>query len=151
MGGGARPLIADRPVFGHGLGVQYDFWNEGYVVFTRTDLTHNIFSDLLLRGGAVALLLFLLALVATSVSLARGWLSHPSDRSAAFALGVGAAVIGLIGKGMAESVFEKYRLAATLGLGIGAMMSAGLPAAVRARRAPDRSASRRPYEPLHSR
>ena len=120
----ARPLIQERPIYGHGLGFEYVFWNQGYYEFKKTDLTHNIFADLLLRAGVVGLALFLLAAGTTSAALARTWWESRSDRAAAFALGVGAAVIGLIGKGMAESLFEKYRLAATLGLGIGVMISA---------------------------
>jgi O-antigen ligase len=129
----AAPLIAERPVYGHGLGYEYVFWDAGYFFFKRTDLTHNIFADLLLRSGAVGLLLFLLAFVMSSLAVARTWWSQRSDRTAAFALGVGAAVVGLVGKAMAESVFEKYRLAAGLGLGIGVMLAAGLPAAAAAR------------------
>jgi O-antigen ligase len=123
----ARPLILDRPIYGHGLGAQYVFWNQGFYEFTQTDLTHNIFVDLLLRSGAVGLGLFLLAFVVTSGALARAWWSARSNRAAAFALGVGAAVIGLVGKGMAESIFEKYRLAIVLGLGIGVMIAAAQP------------------------
>lgn len=141
----AAPIIAERPIYGHGLGYQYVFWNQGFYKFTQTDLTHNIFGDLMLRAGVVGLLLFLIALGATTVHLARGWAAHASDRAAAFALGIGASVVGLVAKGMAESIFEKYRLAAALGLGIGAMISAGLPATaaarVRAAREPRRSAS----------
>lgn len=170
----ARPLIAERPIFGHGLGFQYVFWNQGFYEFTQTDLTHNIFADLLLRAGLVGLGLFLLAFLSTSSALARAWWSRTSDRTAAFSLGVGAAVIGLVGKGMAESIFEKYRLAIVLGLGIGVMIAAGLPRrdavsaraprreprawpgrrapppTVRAPRAADRRASRRASAPRHS-
>jgi O-antigen ligase len=139
----AIPLIAERPVFGHGLGYEYVFWDEGYFFFKRTDLTHNIFIDLLLRSGLVGLALFLLAFAVTSVAVARAWWSDPSDRAAAFALAVGAAVAGLLAKGMAESIFENYRLATVLGLGIGVMISAGLPGraatATAAQRAPSTS------------
>lgn len=125
----ARPLILERPIYGHGLGFQYVFWNQGFYEFTTTDLTHNIFADLLLRSGAVGLGLFLLSFVMTSSALARTWWSDRADRAAAFALGIGAAVAGLVGKGMAESIFEKYRLAIVLGLGIGVMICAGRPRA----------------------
>ena len=130
-------LIAERPIYGHGLGYQYVFWNQGFYEFTQTDLTHNVFADLLLRSGIVGLALFLIAFGATSLGVARGWRSDRPDRAAAFGLGVAAAVAGLVGKGMVESVFEKYRLAAALGLGIGVMISAGLPSgAPAAARAP---------------
>lgn len=146
----AAPLIAERPVYGHGLGYEYVFWDEGYFFFKKTDLTHNIFGDLMLRSGVVGLALFLLAFALTSIAVARTWWSQRSDRTAAFALGVGAAVAGLVGKAMAESLFEKYRLAAALGLGLGVMLSAGLPA-LRARPAPDGSASRHASAAAHSR
>ncbi|MDP8968865.1 MAG: O-antigen ligase family protein [Actinomycetota bacterium] len=139
----AGPLIAERPVYGHGLGYQYVFWNQGFYEFTQTDLTHNIFADLLLRSGIVGLGLFLIAFGATWLGVARAWRSACPARTAAFGLGVAAAVTGIVGKGMAESVFEKYRLAAALGLGIGVMISAGragrAPAAPRAL-APERRA-----------
>lgn len=127
----ARPLIEQRPILGWGLGKEYVYYDPGFKKFDRIDLTHNILGDLLLRSGLAGLGLFGLALAATSAALARGWRWHDSDRAAAFALGVGALVAGLIGKGLAESIFEKYRLAVVLGLGIGAMIAAGLPAAAR--------------------
>jgi O-antigen ligase len=133
----ARPLIAERPILGWGLGKEYTYYDPGFLVFKQIDLTHNILGDLLLRTGAVGLALFLLALGSTSVALLRTWWVHPDDRAAAFALGVGALVVGLLGKGMAESIFEKYRLAVVLGLGFGTMIAAGLPSRRRIRsRAP---------------
>jgi O-antigen ligase len=124
----AVPLIEERPIFGWGLGKQYTYYDPGHLVFKPIDLTHNIFGDLLLRSGAVGLALFLLALGATAIRLVRAWWTQADDRAAAFALGVAAVVAGLLGKGMAESIFEKYRLAAALGIGVGTMISAGLPA-----------------------
>lgn len=131
----AGPLIEERPILGWGLGKQYTYYDPGNLVFKQIDLTHNIFGDLLLRSGAVGLALFLLALAFTSVGLLRAWWTQGDDRAAAFALGTGAVVAGLIGKGMAESIFEKYRLAVMLGLAIGVMIAAGLPSRSRAPRA----------------
>jgi O-antigen ligase len=127
----AGKLIDQRPVFGWGLGKEYLYYDPGFKTFDKIDVTHNIFIDLLLRSGAVGLVLFLLALAATGVTAIRGWSWHESDRAAAFALGAGAIVLGLIGKGMAESIFEKYRLCVVLGLGIGVMIAAGLPVEAR--------------------
>jgi O-antigen ligase len=129
----AGPLIGERPIIGWGLGKEYTYYDPGNLVFKQIDLTHNIFGDLLLRSGAVGLVLFLLALGSTSLGLLRAWWMQGDDRAAAFALGTGAVVAGLLGKGLAESIFEKYRLAAVLGIGIGAMISAGLPSRGRAR------------------
>ncbi len=123
----AGPLIAERPIFGWGLGKEYTYYDPGHLVFKPIDLTHNIFGDLLLRSGAVGLALFLLALGSTAIRLVRAWWTQGDDRAAAFALGTGAVVAGLLGKGMAESIFEKYRLCIALGLGIGAILAAGLP------------------------
>ncbi len=131
----AGPLIEERPILGWGLGKQYTYYDPGHLVFKQIDLTHNIFGDLLLRAGAVGLGLFLLALAFSSVGLLRAWWTQGDDRAAAFALGVGAVVAGLIGKGMAESIFEKYRLAIVLGLAIGVMIAAGIPARSHAPRA----------------
>lgn len=128
----AGPLIEERPIFGWGLGKQYTYYDPGNLVFKQIDLTHNIFGDLLLRSGAVGLALFLLALGFTSIGLLRAWWTEGDDRAAAFALGVGAVVAGLIGKGMAESIFEKYRLAVMLGIAIGVMIATGLPSHSRA-------------------
>jgi O-antigen ligase len=123
----AGPLIRERPIFGWGLGKEYTYYDPGFLVFKSIDLTHNIFGDLLLRSGAVGLALFLLALGSTAIRLLRAWWTQGDDRAAAFALGTGAIVAGLLGKGMAESIFEKYRLCIALGLGIGGMLAAGLP------------------------
>lgn len=149
----ASPLIEERPILGWGLGKQYTYYDPGNLVFKQIDLTHNIFGDLLLRAGLVGLALFLLALGFSSVGLLRAWWTQGDDRAAAFALGIGAVVAGLIGKGMAESIFEKYRLAVMLGLAIGVMIAAGLPArsrAPRARAAPAETARKdlRPAEDL---
>lgn len=124
----AGPLIARRPLFGWGLGHQYVTYEPGRFVFRVNDAAHNIALDLLLRTGLVGLGLFALALATTGAALLRGWRGHADARAAAFALGTAAAVAGLLGKGMAESIFEKYRLAGALGIGIGAMIAAGLPA-----------------------
>lgn len=123
----ARPLIEERPILGWGLGKEYTYYDPGYLVFKSIDLTHNILGDLLLRSGAVGLALFALALAATAMGLLRAWWTQGDDRAAAFALGAGAIVAGLLGKGMAESIFEKYRLCIMLGLGLGVMIAAGLP------------------------
>jgi O-antigen ligase len=123
----AGPLIEERPILGWGLGKDYTYYDPGHLVFKQIDLTHNIFGDLLLRSGVVGLVLFLLALGASAISLLRAWWTQGDDRAAAFALGTGAVVAGLLGKGMAESIFEKYRLCVVLGIGLGVMIAAGLP------------------------
>ncbi len=139
----ARPLIGERPIFGWGLGKEYTYYDPGNLVFKQIDLTHNIFGDLLLRAGAVGLALFLLALGSTAVCVLRAWWTQDDDRAAAFALGAAGVVAGLLGKGMAESIFEKYRLAIMLGLGIGVMIAAGVPSRSRRPRAVPAATARR--------
>lgn len=121
----ARLLIGERPVFGWGLGKTYVFYEPGFKQFERIDLTHNIVLDLLLRTGAVGLLLFLVALSLAFSGALRIWNRLPDDALAGLALGVIAAALALLAKGMVESIFEKYRLAVLLGLLVGMMLALG--------------------------
>jgi O-antigen ligase len=120
----AKELIAERPVFGWGLGKDYTFYEVGTNTFLSTTLTHNIGLDLLLRTGAVGLGLFLLALIISANGGIRTWRYHPDERVAAIAAGSLAVVAALIAKGMVESIFEKYRLAVFLGISLGVLLSA---------------------------
>ena len=119
----ARHLIAQRPVFGHGLGTQYEYWDPGFFHFFKVDVTHNIVLDLLLRSGLVGLLLFIAAIGTSAYRGLRAWLRMHDDLVAALALGSLAAIGGLLAKGLAESVFEKYRVAIALALLIGMLIS----------------------------
>jgi O-antigen ligase len=119
----ARGLIAERPVFGWGLGYTYYSWDPGYFVFRQNFLTHNIVGDLLLRMGVVGLLLFTLP-VALALGLAlRGWRTLLDPRLAAITLGAATAVAGMLAKGLFESIFEKYRLSIMLALLIGVIVA----------------------------
>ena len=120
----ARELIAQRRVFGWGLGKLYTYYEVGTKEYVTTPLTHNIGLDLLLRTGAVGLGLFLLALIVSTNGGIRTWRYHPDERIAAIAAASLAVVAALIAKGMVESVFEKYRLAVFLGISIGVLLSA---------------------------
>lgn len=119
----ATKLIAERPVFGWGLGKTYTYYEPGFYQFYETNLTHNIVLDLLLRTGVIGVCLFLLAIVITLISGANVWLRHPEAEVAALALGATANVAGMLSKGLVESIFEKYRLALFLGLMIGIIAS----------------------------
>jgi O-antigen ligase len=119
------PLIARGPLFGHGLGTTYRYYEPGKYKIVSTDLTHNIIGDLLLRTGLVGAALFLLALGATLREGLRAWRDHTDQTAAAFALGCVAVVAGLLAKGMVESLFEKFRLATLLGLLLGVLLSLG--------------------------
>ena len=120
----ARGLIADRPVLGWGLGKTYFYFEPGSMEFFKLDITHNVGLDILLRTGAVGFLLFLAALATSIFGALRTWYRSQEELIAALALGVTAAVLGLIGKGMAESILEKYRIAVALGLFLGILLSA---------------------------
>jgi O-antigen ligase len=115
----ATRVIAERPVFGHGLGVTYVYWDPGFFQFKEAFLTHNIVGDLLIRTGAIGLLLFALAALSGIGVGLRMWLREPDPRIAALALGCAAAVAGILAKGLVESIFEKYRLSIFLALLLG--------------------------------
>jgi O-antigen ligase len=124
----ATRVIAERPVFGHGLGVTYVYWDPGFFEFKKAFLTHNIVGDLLIRTGAVGLLLFALAALSGIWVGIRALLQAPDPRIAALGLGCAAAVAGILAKGLVESIFEKYRLSIFLALLVGiAIASASRP------------------------
>ena len=120
----APDVIADRPWTGWGLGKTYLFYDPGPKDFIRTNLTHNIGLDLLLRTGVIGLGLFSVAfLVSLGVGI-RVWRRARDPLVAALALASSAIVIALVSKGMVESLFEKYRLAALFGLVVGIGLTA---------------------------
>ena len=123
--GAARRLIEQRPVFGWGLGKTYSYYDPGPRQFAVTNLTHNIGTDLLLRTGVFGLALFLASVISSLSAGIAVWRRYPGEAAvAAFALAAVADLAGLMAKGMAESLFEKYRLAAFMGLLAGALVSA---------------------------
>lgn len=114
-----RPLLAEKPVLGWGLGKTYVYWEPGYQRFILVDITHNILTDVVLRMGLVGLLFFL---AATTISLREGvraWRRHRNAIGAALALACTAVLAGLLAKGLVESILEKYRIATLLGLMLG--------------------------------
>lgn len=111
----ASSLISERPWFGWGLGKEYEYYSPGFFEFMRTDITHNITTDLLLRTGIVGLLLFAVAVLASLRDALLGWARELDARVAALSLAVFCSLSGLIVKGLVESLFEKYRLAVVIG------------------------------------
>jgi O-antigen ligase len=113
----ARKLFAERPWIGWGLGKRIELREEigRYREFTA----HNVVIDMLLQSGVIGLALFLTALVTTLGQAWRSWTTHADDRLAALALACAAAVVGLLAKGLAESVLYKFRLSTLLGLLVG--------------------------------
>jgi O-antigen ligase len=120
----ARDLIEQKPLFGWGLGKVYTYYDEGIRALKTTHLTHNIGLDLLVRTGVVGLVFFLGALSLSVAGGVRAWREHGDERIAALAAACVAVVVGLVAKGMVESIFEKYRLALFLGLSLGMLLSA---------------------------
>lgn len=124
----AAPLIRANPVFGAGLGTEITFFRVGPGTFYTSDITHNVGVDILLRQGVVGLVLFLLAVGVSMAHGVRAWRRHPDPMVAALAAGTVAVVAGWLAKGVAESVFDEYRLAFLLGLTLGVLRSAILAA-----------------------
>jgi len=120
----AEEAIKQRPAFGWGLGRRIRAYRTGYYDFTLYPDMHNIYLDLLLRRGLVGLGLFLMAVALSLRDGWRVWRFHPDSRVAAMAIGAIAGIMGLLGKGLVESIFEKYRLAILLGLLLGMLRSA---------------------------
>ncbi len=119
----ARHLIAQHALMGWGLGVEYTYYSVGQRQLITTDLTHNILLDLAMRTGAVGVVLFLIALIASVGGGLGTWRRQPDAAVALLALALVAVVLGVVGKGMFESIFEKYRLATMVGLMVGVLRS----------------------------
>jgi O-antigen ligase len=128
----ARQQILSHPIAGVGLGGLLVHFDEGTQSNVVSDISHNIALDLLRRTGVVGLCLGAAALMAALSAGLAVWRRHPSDTVAVWSLACLAVIVGIVTKGMVESVFEKYRLATVLGLMLGMMLSAAarLPAPV---------------------
>jgi O-antigen ligase len=113
----ARKLFVERPWLGWGLGTRIELRED--IGQSREFTAHNIAIDMLLQSGIIGFALFLAALLATLAEAWRCWVRHPDDRLAALALACATAVVGLLAKGLAESVLYKFRLSALLGLLVG--------------------------------
>jgi hypothetical protein len=120
----AKAIIPQDLLIGHGLGFEYTYYSPASKQFLRTDITHNIILDLLMRTGLIGLILFLSALGVSLYGGVQVWRRHPDRFVAVLALGLVAVILGLVSKGMVESIFEKYRLASLLGLMLGMLRSA---------------------------
>ena len=113
------------PITGWGLGKTYSVERAAQPgVFLEGGGYHNVFVDLYVRRGLVGVALFVEAMACSLWDALRTWRRHHDRRIAVFAGACGAALAGLLAKGMVESVFEKFRLATLMGLLIGAIASA---------------------------
>jgi hypothetical protein len=116
--------IHQHPIIGNGLGVGFSYYNPGPNTYSVTYVTENIGIDLWLRAGLIGLGLFVMAFLLSVLDGFTAWRLHPDRMVAVLALALTAVVIGLVSKGMVESIFEKYRLASLLGLSLGMLRSA---------------------------
>jgi O-antigen ligase len=113
----ANKLFAERPWLGWGLGKRIELRQD---IGQSQDLTaHNVAIDMLLQSGIIGIGLFLAALAASLAQAWRAWVTEADDRLAALALACAVAVMGLLAKGLAESVLYKFRLSTALGLLLG--------------------------------
>lgn len=119
-------LVAEQPVQGYGLGKQFVHYEVGLSSFIVQDISHDIALDILLRSGAVGLLLFAAGTVASLGTAGSEVRRQRDDRLAALCLGAGAVVVGMLAKGAVESILDKYRLALVLGLLLGTISSVRL-------------------------
>ncbi len=127
----AWPLILEKPLLGWGLGKTYSHFHPGPDEFEENNLTHNIAGDLTLRTGLAGLLLFAVAMFVSLRDGWRVWRDSPDHALACLALACVVVLAGLAGKGMAESLFEKFRLAVLMGVFLGMLRSVVLSASPR--------------------
>lgn len=114
--------IGEYPIMGWGLGKAYSVDTAAGDELENVGF-HNILIDLLARRGAVGAMLFITAVAFTLRDALAIWRHHLDRRVAVFCGACGAALVGLLAKGMVESLFEKFRLATLFGLLIGAIAS----------------------------
>jgi O-antigen ligase len=123
----ASELIYEKPILGWGLGKQYirlEKIEDAPLIPAKNDLSHDIFLDILLRGGVVGLAFLLFAIGASMAAGLRG-VRSVSPRVAAAGLAATAVIVEMIVRGAVESIFEKERLSILLGLAVGIACSAG--------------------------
>jgi hypothetical protein len=120
-----RRLASDRPVLGQGLGQPVAILQGGGTEdATLIGDFHNVLVDLGVRTGVPGILLFVAAAAVSLLAAARAWTRLPLDAAACLTLAAGAALAGLLTKGMFETIFQKYRLALLLGLLLGIIAAA---------------------------
>ncbi len=119
-------IAVERPIVGQGFGFEYTVALPSLGEVRTTTLTHSVPIDLFLRGGAIAVLLALAAIVVTYLAGYSAWRGAQDARASALALACVAVFTSLVAKGLLESVIEKYRLVTFLGIVLGALLSAAL-------------------------
>lgn len=97
----AASLFKERPLFGYGLGVDVQFYDIFHGKTEIIESAHNFVADVLLRGGLVGAVLAM-GLFASALAGPRPWIA------AKLVWSVG--LLSLLGKGLLEPAFDKYRL-----------------------------------------
>lgn len=118
--------VQDHPLVGEGLGGTFRSFSEGKRTVVEGDISHNIALDVLRRTGVVGVTLAFAALLAVFAQSVAVWRFHPSTRVAGLAAAGAMVLVGLLAKGMVESILEKDRLAVLLGFVVGVTISASL-------------------------
>jgi O-antigen ligase len=119
----SRDLIEEHPIAGWGLGKRTALARP-FPLDPMEMSSHNILLDLWIRAGVVSVLLFLAALASSLWDATSTWRRHPDPIVGAFAIGCAVALIGLIGKGLVEPLFDNFRLATLLGMLLGGIAAA---------------------------
>lgn len=111
--------VPQRLVTGWGLGRTVTYYATGTYSYPTKDITDGIVGDLLLRGGVIALGLLVAAVGSVLWEGISVWRHHRDRVAAAASLACATILVGLLAKGLVESIFEKYRVAIVLGLMLG--------------------------------
>jgi O-antigen ligase len=119
----SRDLIEEHPVAGWGLGKRAALARP-FPLQPLEMSSHNVILDLWIRAGLVGVLLFVAGILLSLRDATRTWRRHPDPVVGAFAVGCGIGLIGLLGKGFVEPMFDNFRLAMLLGMLLGGIVAA---------------------------
>lgn len=119
----AWPLVTAEPVTGGGLGETFTHYDVGTRTWVTYDLTNNVLLDVAVRAGAVGVALLLLAVGATVLAMTRVWRHSRSNQGALLCGMALATLIGLLGKGMVESILNEYHLTPLVGFLAGLVLA----------------------------
>ncbi len=120
----AVSLIEQEPIVGWGLGKQVRLEHQPFNAPDLDVSSHNLILDLWIRGGVVAVLLFLAALIASIRQGIRVWRRSTDRLVAALAIGATIGVVAIMAKAMLEPVFEQFKVVTVFGLLLGVISAA---------------------------
>lgn len=108
-------LFLQQPLYGHGLGQGVQFFDIYAGKFVASDSAHNFIADVLIRGGIIGTILAFLLFASA--------LSHSSQWTSSRLVSVSVLAI-LLGKGLLEPAFDKYRLVIFVAIAVTTLVSA---------------------------